>query len=65
MEKMTFLGFAADNDVPESTRIPVYMGVQPIKLQNMFPLILYRATGWDSHTLISRGGGCRKSKILT
>ena len=60
MEKMTFFGFAADNDVPESTRIPVYMGVQPIKLKNMFPLILYRATGLDSHTFISRGGGMLK-----
>ena len=58
MEKMTFFGFAADNDVQESTRIPVYMGVQPIKLKNMFPLILYRATGWDSYTFICTGGGC-------
>ena len=41
-----------DNDVPESTRIPVYMGVQPIKLKNMFPLIVYRAKGWDSYTFI-------------
>ena len=62
MEKMTFFGFAADNDVPESTRIPVYMGVQPIKLQNMFPLILYRATGLDSHTFISRGGDVERVK---
>ena len=52
MGKMTFFGFAADNDVPESTRIPVYMGVQPIKLKNMFPLIVYRAKGWDSYTFI-------------
>ena len=51
-EKMTFFGFVEDNDVPESTRIPVYMGVQPIKLKNMFPLIVYRATGWDSYTFI-------------
>ena len=50
--KMTFFGFVEDNDVPESTRIPVYMGVQPIKLKNMFPLIVYRATGWDSYTFI-------------
>ena len=50
--KMTFFGFAEDNDVPESTRIPVYMGVQPIKLKNMFPLIVYRARGWDSYTFI-------------
>ena len=49
---MTFFGFAEDNDVPESTRIPVYMGVQPIKLKNMFPLIVYRARGWDSYTFI-------------
>ena len=51
-EKITFFGFVEDNDVPESTRIPVYMGVQPIKLKNMFPLIVYRATGWDSYTFI-------------
>ena len=38
MEKMTFFGFAADNHVPETTRIPVYMGVQPINLRNIFPL---------------------------
>ena len=52
MGKMTFFGFAEDNDVPESTQIPVYMGVQPIKLKNMFPLIVYRARGWDSYTFI-------------
>ena len=52
MGKMMFFGFVEDNDVPESTRIPVYMGVQPIKLKNMFPLIVYRATGWDSYTFI-------------
>ena len=52
MGKMTFFGFVEDNDVPESTRIPVYMGVQPIKLKNMFPLIVYRAKGWDSYTFI-------------
>ena len=50
--KNDFFGFVEDNDVPESTRIPVYMGVQPIKLKNMFPLIVYRATGWDSYTFI-------------
>ena len=60
MEKMTFFGFVADNDVQESTQIPVYMGVQPIKLKNMFPLILYRATGWDSYTFICTGGGMLK-----
>ena len=38
--KIPFFGFAADYDVQETTRIPVYMGVQPIKLKNMFPLIL-------------------------
>ena len=37
MGKMTFFGFVEDNDVPESTRIPVYMGVQPIKLKNSVP----------------------------
>ena len=56
MGKMTFFGFAADNNVPESTRIPVYMGVQPIKLKNMFPLIVYRAKGWI-HTLSYEQGG--------
>ena len=55
MGKMTFFGFVEDNDVPESTRIPVYMGVQPIKLKNMFPLIVYRARGWDSYTFICTG----------
>ena len=50
--KNDVFGFVEDNDVPESTRIPVYMGVQPIKLKNMFPLIVYRATGWDSYTFI-------------
>ena len=52
MGKMTFFGFVEDNDVPESTQIPVYMGVQPIKLKNMLPLIVYRARGWDSYTFI-------------
>ena len=56
MGKMMFFGFAADNNVPESTRIPVYMGVQPIKLKNMFHLIVYRATGWI-HTLSYEQGG--------
>ena len=48
---------AADNNVPESTRIPVYMGVQPIKLKNMFPLIVYRATGWIHTLSYEQGGG--------
>ena len=52
MGKRTFFGFVEDNDVPESTLIPVYMGVQPIKLKNMFLLIVYRATGCDSYTFI-------------
>ena len=61
---MTFLGFVEDNDVPESTRIPVYMGVQPIKFKNMFPLIVYRATGWDSYTFIWTGGGVWPKKPI-
>ena len=37
MGKMTFFGFAADNNVPESTRIPVYMGVQAHKVEEYVP----------------------------
>ena len=66
MGKMTFFGFVEDNDVPESTRIPVYMGVQPIKLKNMFPLIVYRATGGGFiHFHMNRGGCGQKNPFST
>ena len=53
---ITFFGFAADNYLLELTLIPVYMGIQPIKLKNIFPLILQRATGLYAHSFKWTGG---------
>ena len=64
MGKMTFFGFVEDNDVPESTRIPVYMGVQPIKLKNMFPLIVYRAKRVGFIHFHMNRGGCGQKKPI-
>ena len=63
MEKMTFFGFAADNHVPETTRIPVYMGVQPIKLKNIFPPYYRRQQGWI-HTVSYEHVRCKCPKML-
>ena len=47
---MTFFEFAADICVIKCGRMHLYMGVQPIKLNIIFPLIVYRSKvmGWDS-----------------
>ena len=47
---MMFFEFAADIYVIKCGRMDMYMGVEPIKLNIIFPLIVYRSKvmRWDS-----------------